>query len=45
MVPLTLYGTAIVWSPICTYGPQHVKCFHALYDSYGPHTLYGIDIV
>ena len=42
--------------PTCTiqvsYGPPHVhmvhpqvKCFHALYDSYGPHTLYGIGII
>ena len=23
----------------------HVKCLHVLYDSYGPCTLYGIDII
>ena len=36
----------------CTYGPPHVKCLHILYysygpleyDSYGPHTSYGIGI-
>ena len=43
--PLTLYGTGIVWSPTCAYGPPHVKYLHVLYDCYGPHTLYRIGII
>ena len=39
MVPLTLYGTGIVWSLTCIYGAPHVKCLHVLYDSYGPPYL------
>ena len=44
MVPLTLYGTAIIlmllyiWSPL-------MKCHPVLNDSYGPHTLYRIGII
>ena len=25
--------------------PPHVKCLHVIYNSYGPHTLYGIGIL
>ena len=45
MVPHTLYGIAILWSPLTLYGtgivwPPHVKCLHILYDSYGPPVPY-----
>ena len=40
MVPLTLYGTGIVWFPPHVHMvPSHVKCLHVLYDSYGPPYL------
>ena len=40
MVPLTLYGTGIVWSPhMYIWFLPHVKYLHVLYDSYGPPYL------
>ena len=43
MVPLTLYGTGIIWSPqhVCMVPPQ-LKCIDILYDSYGPPCLIWI---
>ena len=37
MVPLTLYGTNIIWSPTCTYGPPHVRMVPTHVQSDAPH--------
>ena len=38
--PLTLYGTAIVWSPHVHMVSPNVKCLHVFYDSHGPPIPY-----
>ena len=43
--PLPYMEQVLYGPPTCTYGPPHMKCLHILFDSYGPHTLYVIDIV